>query len=285
MHAFYLREAWRSFAHHRGLTATAIVSLTAALSVIGVFLVLVHNANVGLRSVGDRREMVAYLKDEVSRAQRDTLIQRLQTLYGDVTYVSREQAWQDFSEQLGSADLLEAVDANPLPASLRIRLKPELLNYGAMETTANQIRQFQEVEDVRFGGEWVKRLDDVGRALRHGALGVGLAVAFGILVVLYNTIRLTVFARRPQVEIMSRLGASEGFITTPFVIEAMMHAAAAALLALAATFAFHRAFVAQVVPIAFLPLSWLALFLAATLALAFLASILALSRAMRSVGA
>jgi cell division transport system permease protein len=284
MHLFYLQEAWRSFRHHRGLALTAIFSLTAALAVSGVFLLLAHNAAVTMRLVADRREVVVYLRDEVGRTERDALTGRLQQLYGEVTYVSREEAWQEFAEQIGDPSLLEAVDGNPLPASLRIRLRPELLNYRAMEEISRQLAAFPEVEDVRFGGDWVRRLDEVGRALRNGAVGVGLVVAIGIVLILYNTIRFTVIARRQQVEIMTRLGASDRFIATPFVFEAVGQAAVAALLAIGIVYAFHSAFAAQVAAISFLPPSWLAAFLAAAVALAWLASMLAVARTLRAAG-
>jgi cell division protein FtsX len=81
----YVQEAARSLRHHRGLATTAIFSLTAALLLSAVFLLLTHNASVTLRLIGDRREMVVYLRDEVSDSQRETLIARLKDLYGDVT--------------------------------------------------------------------------------------------------------------------------------------------------------------------------------------------------------
>lgn len=285
MHLFYFREAWRSFTHHRGLATTAIVSLTASLAVSGVFLLLAHNAQLTMNLVGNRREIVVYLRDEISPSDRDAMIARLEQLYGTVTYVSKEQAWQEFSEQVGDAALLEGVDGNPLPASLRIRLKPELLNYQAMQGASKQLAAFPQVEDVRFGGEWVKQLDQVSHGLLQGALVVGVLVALSMVFVLYNTIRLTVLARRPQVEIMSRLGAADRFITTPFVIEAMLQATIAAVLALIVVFAFRQTFILEVVPIAFLPLPWIAAFVGTALALAWLAAVLALSRVLRSAGA
>ena len=284
MRTFYFVEAWRSFRHHRGLATTAILALTAALTLAGVFVLLAHNARVTLRLVGDRREVVVYLKDEVTREQRDSMTQRLQQLYGQVTYVSKEQAWQEFSDQVGDPELLQAVDGNPLPASFRIKLKPELLSYSAMSAVSKQLQQFPEVEDVRFGGEWVKRLDDVSRGIQEGALVVGLIVALAMVFVLHNTIRLSVLARRPQVEIMSRLGASDRFIATPFVIEALIEASISAGLALLAVFAFQQAFVARVVPLAFLPWSWIAAFFGAAVALAWFSAMLALTRVLRAVG-
>jgi len=285
MRFFYFSEAWRSFRHHSGLATTAILALTAALTVAGVFVLLAQNARVALRLVGDRREMVVYLKDDISRSQRDAMVQRLQQLYGDVTYVSREQAWSEFSAQVGDPGLLEAVDGNPLPASLRIKLRPELLNFSSMDATAKQLQQFPEVEDVRFGGQWVKRLDAVTNGIQQGAVVVGLIVALAMMFVLHNTIRLSVLARRPQVEIMSRLGASDRFIATPFVIEALIEAVISAVLALLVVFAFQQAFVARVVPITFLPLAWIAAFLGAVVALAWFTAMLALNRVLRAVGA
>jgi cell division transport system permease protein len=285
MHLFYLREAARSFRQHRGLAYTAIFSLTAALTLCGLLLLLTHNARMALRMIGDRREMVVYLKDTVSPSQRDVLIGRLTDLYGTVTYVSKEDAWKEFGRQLGDPALLDAVEDNPLPASMRVKLKPDLLTPAAMEITARQISQFPEVEDVRYGQEWVRRLDDLGTTLVKGTLAVGITVALAIIFILYNTIRLTVLARRPQVEIMSRLGASDSFIATPFVLEAMFEAALSAFLALALIFGLQQALAARVVGVVFLSPAMALGFLGAAVACAWLAAMLALSRVLRSVGA
>jgi cell division transport system permease protein len=212
------------------------------------------------------------------------LIGRLQQLYGQVTYVNKEQAWNEFSEQVGDPALLEAVGGNPLPASLRVKLRPELLTYARMDEASRQVSEFPEVEDVRYGGDWVKRIDEMGNAVRRGALVAGVLVGLAIVFVMYNTLRLSVLARRHQVEIMSRLGATDGFISLPFVIEAMIEGVLASALALGLVFALQRAFAAQVVAVSFLPLSWIGAFLAASIALSCLAAMLALSRVLRAVG-
>ena len=284
MHVFFLREAWRSFRQHRGLGMTAIFSLTAALTLSGLFVLLTHNADNALRWIGDRREMVVYLKDDMSESRRAALIESLTRLYGATTFVSKEQAWKEFADQVGDPALLEAVGSNPLPASLRVRLRPELLNADSMEEAARQVAQFTEVEDVRYGAEWVHRLDELGASLRRGTLAVGVLVAIAIVFVIYNTLRLTVLARRHQVEIMSRLGATDRFIATPFVIEAMFETAIAALIALAVLLTFKQAVVAQVVGVVFLPPLGALAFLGAAVGLAWVASLIALSRVLRAVG-
>ena len=285
MYGFYLREALRSFHHHRGLATTAIVALTAMLTLAGLFLLLEHNAEVALRFIGDRREMVVYLRDETSASQRDELVGRLSELYGTVKYVSKDDAWKEFTQQIGDPQLLEAVGQNPLPASLRVRLRPELLNAPAMASAAHEVSQFPDVEDVRYGAEWVRRLDDIGSGLKNGALAVGIAVALAVMFLMYNTIRLTVLARRHYIETMSRLGATDAFVARPFVIEAMLEALISAVVSLLLLLLFQRALASRMAEVVFLPWTWAFLFAGAALALAWLAASLALSRVLRAVGA
>jgi len=284
MHLYHLREAWRSFRQHPGLVWTALISLTATLLLCGVFLLLAHNAQSAVRAIGDRREMVVYLRDEVTPEQRDALIARLTELYGPATFVSREQAWEEFSQQIGDPQLLQAVDQNPLPASLRVRLRSELLNYPAMEQAARQVSQFAEVEDVRYGGEWVRRLDEIEATFTTGSLVVGVVVALAILLIIYNIIRLTVMTRRREVEIMIRLGASDRFIATPFALEAMGQTLVAALVALGLLFALEQFVAQQMVRATFLPAAWIAGFLGGAILLAWAAATLALARTLRSAG-
>jgi cell division transport system permease protein len=284
MHLYFFREAWRAVRQHPGLTWSAVISLSATLLLCGVFLLLTHNAQVAVRFIGDRREMVVYLRDEVTPEERDALIARLAELYGTATYVSREQAWEEFSQQIGDPELLQSVDTNPLPASLRVRLRPELLNYPAMEQAARQVSQFPEVEDVRYGGEWVRRLDQLQALLARGSLVVGAVVALAILLVIYNTIRLMVMTRRREVEIMIRLGASDHFVAVPFTIEAVGLTLLSALLALGLLFALEQFGVQQLVQVTFLPVPWIAGFLGGAVLLAWAAANLALARALRSAG-
>ena len=284
MHLFFFREAWRSFTAHRGLALTAIFSMTAALTLCGMFLLFAHNVHEALRAMGDRRELVVYLKDEAGDADVTALREKITQFYGSSTYVSRAQAWTEFQQQVGDPELLQSVETNPLPASLRVTLRPELLNFAAMDTCARQIEQFPQVEAVRFGAEWVRRLDQVYDGARRAALGAGLLVALALVFVLYNTLRLTVLARRHQVEVMSRLGALDRFVALPFVIEAVAQALLSALIALGLVFALQQALMSRLQGLAFLPPEWALAFVGGSVVLAWIASSLALTRILRSVG-
>jgi cell division transport system permease protein len=282
---FFIREALRSLRHHRGIALTAIVSLTAVLTLSGILLLLTHNARIAMNVIGDRREMIVYLRDDVTASQRDLLIGRISDLYGAVTYVNKEQAWQEFVRQVGDASLLESVGDNPLPSSLRIKLKPELLVPEEMDSTAARISRFPEVEDVRYGQEWARRLWEVGELLTRVTIVVLGLVGLAIVLVLYNTIRLTVLARRQQVETMVRLGATDRFIATPFVIEALIEALVASGFALGSMYAIQVGVASRLVGgLQFLPWQGTLIYLGSVILLAWLATMLALARVMRAIG-
>jgi cell division transport system permease protein len=284
MHVYFWREAWRSLRTHRGLAMTSILSLTASLTLCGVFVLFDHNARQALSAIGDRREMIVYLKDGVSETALATLTDKIKLYFGDVTYVSREQAWKELSDQLGDPELLSGVDDNPLPASLRVRLKPELLNFAAMEQAAKQVLQFQEVEDVRYGAEYVRRLDDFSSGMRATAWAAGGVVALAIVLVLFNTLRLTVLARRHQIEVMLRMGATDRFIGMPYVLEGMLHTFIAAVGALLLVFALQQGLATRLSGLTYLPWTWSLSFVGIALAVAWLAASMALSRMLRHIG-
>jgi cell division transport system permease protein len=284
MHLYFWREAWRSFRAHRGLAVTSVLSLAALLTLSGIFLLLDHNARQALAAIGDRREMVVYLKDEVSDTQLALLMDKIRQYFGEPTYMDRKQAWEELQEQIGDPDLLSGVEDNPLPASIHVRLKPELLNYAAMEQAAKQVQEFPEVEDVRYGAEYVRRLDEFSAGMATAAWAAGAMAALAIVLVLYNTLRLTVVARRQQVEIMLRLGASDRFIATPYLMEALMHTTLAAGVALGLIFALQQALASRLSGLTFLPLPWALGFVGVAIAVAWVASAAALTRILRAIG-
>lgn len=285
MHTFFIREAWRSFSAHRGLALTTVISLGAALTLCALILLVSWNAGQALRAIGDRREMVVYLKDEITELELQGLQSKISELYGSSTFVGRDQAWEEFSQQVGDPELLRAVDTNPLPASLRVKLRPELQNFVSMDESARQIGGFPGVEAVRFGGEWVRRLDAVNASARNAALAVGVVVALAIVFVIHNTMRLTVLARRQQVEIMMRLGASDRFIAMPFLVEALLQTFLASLAALGLAFGLQQLLAPRVEGFVFLPPLWAAAFVGGSLLLAWIVSAIALARVLRTSGA
>ncbi len=273
---YFIGEAWRGMWHHRSLTLTAIASVAGALLTIGVFLLFTANAQQALTSLGDRREVVVYLRDAAGDDQVQDLRARMDSLYGASTYVSKQEAWDEFARELGGDELLKAVGENPLPASIRLRLRPEYLHFAAMERIADLLARESVVEEVRFGGEWVRRLDRFTSGLATINLAVALVVALGVLLVVANTIRLTVVARRGLLRILALVGAGPGFLRAPLILEGVLVATLAAVLALALLAGIWAGLDGRPFALVFLPWRWAAAFVGSAAVLGFAGSFLAL---------
>ena len=273
---YFITEAWRGMWHHRSLTFTSIASVAGALLTIGIFLLFTANAQRALSTLGDRREVVVYLRDSASLEETTALVSRMNALYGPATFVTKEEAWDEFSRELGGDELLKAVGENPLPASIRLKLRPEFLNFASMERIADTLAGEPAVEEVRFGGEWVRRLDQFADGLTRMNLAVGILVALGVLLVIANTIRLTVVARRELLQIMALVGASPGFLRAPLLVEGVLVAAMAAVLALAVLAGAWSALDGRPIALVFLPWRWALAFVGAAATLGLFGSLLAL---------
>ena len=121
--------------------------MAASLLVLGVFMTATYNVRRALADLEGRKEVVVYLKDSAPSGEVADLRARMDSLYGVSTYVSKQEAWDEFARELGGDELLKAVGENPLPASIRLRLKPQYLHFAAMERIADALAGESVVEE------------------------------------------------------------------------------------------------------------------------------------------
>ncbi len=259
--SYFLGEAWRGFRQQRAVATNTLLALVGALLVPAVFLILLANALDSLRTMENRREMVLFLRDGTPDETVDSLRARFAAHARSVVYVSKEEAWEEMSRDPVAGQLLEAVGGNPLPASLRVRLDPSLMTYQAMDSISASLTGEESVEEVQFGGEAVRVLDGVIGTLRWVGIAVALLIAGVVLVVVANTIRLTIVARRETHHVLLLLGAGGRFVRLPLVLEGAMACAMAAVLALGVSYASFLALGPRLAVLpTFLPLGWMGAF-------------------------
>ena len=237
------REAFFAFRRSPLLTGLSIVTIAFALYTLGVFGLVWLNIERVLEGAEERVEVVAYLRDDTT-AEESGALMREAAVYPEVDsirYVSRENAlarvraeFQEYEE------LYEDLDTNPLPASLEIALEPGYRRSDQVEEVAARISRFPFVEEVRYGEEWVRKLNFLQDMSLFLGLVVGGIFAFVAFVAIGATINLVVLAREDEFAIMKMVGATPGFIARPFVLEGFAKGVIGALVALAllsATFA------------------------------------------------
>ena len=275
------REAFFAFRRSPLLTGLSIVTIAFALYTLGVFGLVWLNIERVLEGAEERVEVVAYLRDDTSAEESGALMREVAAYpeVDSIRYVSREAALDRVREEFQEyEELYEDLDTNPLPASLEIALEPGFRRSEQVEDVAARISRFPFVEEVRFGEEWVRKLNFLQDMSLFLGLVVGGIFACVAFVAIGATINLVVLARADEFAIMKMVGATPGFIARPFVLEGFAKGVIGALVALALLVATFSVLERRVLTLEFYSPTEIAIGVALGGVLGSLASILSLRR-------
>lgn len=244
---YSLREAGHHFRRNLSTALGAVVTIFLSLFIIGVFVLGSSIVNNMVGSVEDKVTIQAFLSDDAVQDKVDALQKSVQGWDNveSVTYKSKDEALEEYRTTMSNKNAAAAVDAldgqNPVPASLVIKLDdPQQVSATADKLIADP--SFAEVCDdtdnpaasVQYGQETVERLFSVANYIRVIAVVLVIMLTFVAFVFINNTIRLAISARRREIAIMRLVGASNGFIRGPFLMEGALEALIGALLSIGA---------------------------------------------------
>lgn len=217
------REGLKNLGRNGWMTFASISSVTIMLFVVGVFLLLLLNINEFMSSVEDDVEIRAYVELTASAEEQEELYEELQDIHHveGVTYLDRDQGLEDLIESLGDqGESFESLrDENPLN-DLFVISAEEPQQTGAV---AEEVEGLQNVERVDYGQQVVDQLFTFTNILRIAGLVLVLGLMFTAMFLISNTIKLTIIARRKEIQIMKLVGATNGFIRWPFFVEGILH--------------------------------------------------------------
>jgi cell division transport system permease protein len=217
-----LREAMLTFRRAPLLSALSVTTIAFSLFVLGLFGLVVVNLQGALQGVEERVEIVAYLLAGTpgeATAQALTDIQAFPEVQ-TANYVSEDDALaRARAELVELRDVMEELERNPLPASIEIKLKPGFRDADHVSLVAERLRGFGFIDDVRFGRDWVEKLDRLRGLAAAVGIVVGAAFAVVAIIIIGTTIRMAVLQRSREIAIMRLVGATDGFIRRPFLLQ------------------------------------------------------------------
>ena len=217
------------------LSTLSVVTIAFSLFAFGLFGLLVLNVDRALRGVEEHVEIVAFLAD-------GTLPESISAAMGDISafpevarvdQVSPEQALARARAEL--PEFQDVFDASFLPPSLEIRLKEGHRDPATVKDVTQRIQSYPFVDDVRYGEDWVKKLYDIRNIAGAAGVALGLVFAAVAVIIIGTTIRMTVLARSREISIMRLVGATDGFVRRPFLIDGFLKGLVGGLLALLLT--------------------------------------------------
>jgi cell division transport system permease protein len=217
-----VREALLAFRRAPLLSALSVTTIAFSLFVLGLFGLVAVNLRQALRGVAERVEIVVYVLpgtpiETVTLAEQD--IEAFpEVLSAD--YVSEDSALARARRELVEfRDLLREMERNPLPSSIEVKLKPGYQDAAHVNAVAERLRGFSFVDDVRYGRDWVEKLDRLRGLAAAVGLVVGAAFAVVAVIIIGTTIRMAVLQRSREIAIMRLVGATDGFIRRPFLLQ------------------------------------------------------------------
>lgn len=229
---YALDEAMLSLWRGRRSGALSTATIAVALFVLGAFLIATSNLERLGREWSNSAELSVFLADTVTAEQRAALERTLTT--GNIVeshqYLSKADALARFKKTF--ADLsgtIESFGENPLPASYEVRLRPGA--EGAVDLLLTEIKQSPGVADVRYDREWLQRLAAAIRVVRGAGLVLGVLLTVAAALTVANVVRLGLYARRDELDIMQLVGAPTVYIRGPFVMEGTLQGGLGALVA------------------------------------------------------
>lgn len=234
-----MREAIRSFGRAPVLSTLSITTIAFALFVVGLVVLVGLNVQAALADVGERVEIVLYLRRGTPVEAATVAMEDILAFpeVEDVGYVSQEEALRRARAELEEfQDVFDDLAQNPLPASIEVRLRPEYRDAASAQAVAERLRGFRFAEDVRYGRDWIAKLDRLRSIAAAVSLLISAAFAAASIIIIGTTIRLTVMQRAQEIAIMRFVGATSGFIRLPFLLEGAFKGALGGLLAVGLSF-------------------------------------------------
>ena len=251
---FFIIEAFRSFRRSALMSFVAIGTIAVTLVIFGMFILLVINLGNIIGNVSNRMDVAAYVDKDISLESAGELQIKLTNLPGvvKVDFISRTEAWRKFKQDFGGKlELDEVMTTNPLPHTYTIKVKtPEYI-----PIVAKRLSEIDEISEVRYSGQLIDQIKTLMDAVRLGGTVLVVLISFATLLIVVNTIRLTVLARETEISIMKLVGATNSFVKWPFIIEGVMIGILGGLLSfLALKFSYDAIFLRISTALPFLPL-------------------------------
>ncbi len=232
---YFIFRALRNMRQWPFLCTASILTMAVALATVGSFFLVVVNVEQLATRWTKEIQVIAYLKAPPATAELPELIKKIKNFpeVNTVAYVSPAEAMTRFRERLGDeSGLLDGISDNVLPASFEIGLQPEYRTQQGVSQFVEKLEHTLNLDDLRYGQKWLERFTSFVQMLRFVGIVLGGFLLLAALFIVSNTIKLTLYARRDELEIMALVGATMRFIKVPFMLEGAIQGFLGGLLSL-----------------------------------------------------
>jgi len=288
---YFVERAFINIRQNLLVTLLTIGTITLAFLILSLSLLIYVNLERVTESWSDRVQVTAYFTEDLSPGDLATLKTKITALEGtsDIQYISKDEALKKFYGRLkGQEALLEGVSSDILPSSLEIHLKKNSRDSTSISRYVERLKKIPLITEVQYGEEWVKRFSHFMNLIRFAGILVAGFIVLAVVFIVANTIKLTIYARKDELDLMGLVGATRLFIKVPYLIEGVVQGVIGAALAILILLGVYLAFLSNAdfffsfntmeAGLLFLPATYLVALVFGGAALGFLGSLASLKR-------
>ncbi|WP_102399077.1 permease-like cell division protein FtsX [Haloimpatiens massiliensis] len=229
---YFIVDALKSLRRNKTVSLASMLTVAASLFLMGIFLIAILNVGQGVENVESQVQIKVILKDTIKADEKNNIENKLKSTKGvkEIEFESKAKALEKWKNQLGeeNAGLAEGLEKqNPMPTSYIVKLEsPE-----NAETVVSKVKNMPGIEKIKDGRKIVNQIIKITKALKWIGIVLFIICLTVSLFLIGNTIKLTVYSRRREINIMKYVGATDWFIRWPFIIEGIIIGILGALLA------------------------------------------------------
>lgn len=220
-----LRTTRHNIKANKQVFLMSVATITIAFTIQGLFFLVFVNLNTLLSTWGKQVQLIVYLDDDISKGRMNSLEETFKSNkeVDSISYISRDEAWKGFKNTFSEkSGFVTDLDFNPLPASYNLKFRdgPEQLNN--IRELADSLKEYKGIESLEYGEKWISRFEKFMIFLRVFILAVGVILCVGLILIISNTIKLSIYSRQDEIDLMLLLGATHRFIKTPLLLEGLV---------------------------------------------------------------
>jgi cell division transport system permease protein len=236
---YFFRQAFSSIMSNRTVHLVGIGTMVVSLLIFGSFLLLFVNLNTWIKGLSHTLTITVYLETNVSGEQRKKIEDYVKNIAGASVqkFISQDEALNDLSKALGpQAGLLKGLSEDILPASYEVVIKEVEGAKRDVSGIKKMLERLEGVEEVQSSEDWFKRFEGIVNMARLVGMIIGGLLCLGVIFIVSNTIKLGIYSRREEIDIMKLVGATDWFVKTPFLIEGFLQGVVSGILSLTILF-------------------------------------------------